>query len=194
MKKTYTHTSKSATDNGLNKKRWLIIGTVVIGIIIVFLYLESSNRTNFFGKTTVNQKKDTTYSPPTDQEKKAGDEQKQKITGDNPKPAPQNNTSNQPKKTVTVLITDAAQYDSAIEVRSFIPDFYEDGTCTILFTKDTLSFTKTAPAFKDSSTTICTNPVIKRSEFKESGTWIVSVSYESANAIGQSQSQSITIK
>lgn len=94
----------------------------------------------------------------------------------------------------TVIITDAAQYDDTIEVRSYIPDHYEDGTCTITFTQDSKVVTKQTPAYRDATTTICTNPLIKRSEFPSPGTWIVKITYESSGASGESKAQNISIR
>lgn len=129
------------------------------------------------------------YDKPTEEEAKVGDEVKEEIIDEKKKPIV--DSSN--KQKASVVITDASQYDETIEVRSFIPDYYEDGTCTITFTKGTSSFRKETPAYRDARTTICTNPLIKRSEFPQPGTWTVQVTYESANAKGVSELRNITI-
>lgn len=130
------------------------------------------------------------YGPPTEEEKTAGDERKKEILKEeqntDPKPSVQT-------KTATVIVTDAGQYDDTIEVRAFIPDHYQDGTCTITFRQGNHDITKESPAYRDASTTICTNPMIQRSEFPAGGDWQVSVAYTSADAKGQSETKTIKI-
>lgn len=130
-------------------------------------------------------------NPPTKQEKQAGNVRKQEIDKEE---ALINQQEKIEKKNVNVIITDAGQYAEDVEVRAFIPDHYQDGTCTILFQKDSLSISKSSPAYRDISTTICTNPKIKRSEFSSSGEWKVTVSYESKDSKGASDPQSIIIE
>lgn len=175
-----------------NKRR--IIATLLVGALIMCGYLTYRYVINHGsdpqGTDTIN------YGPPTDEEKTAGELKKQEIIEQETRqrqPSSLNNP-NPKNKNVDVIITDASQYDDIIEVRSFVPNHYEDGTCTIKFEKDSDSFSKSAPAYKDISTTICTNPEIKRSEFSSSGNWTVIVSYSSATASGNSEKQKITIK
>lgn len=130
-------------------------------------------------------------NPPTEQEEQAGDIRKQEIDQEEATPSRNDDVA---KKTVSVIITDAGQYAEYIEVRAFIPNYYQDGTCTITFRKNSQSLIKTAPAYTDSANTICTNPEIKRSEFPSDGSWQVSVTYESKNAKGTSDQQTITIR
>ncbi|HTE22518.1 MAG TPA: hypothetical protein VK674_05765 [Candidatus Limnocylindria bacterium] len=136
------------------------------------------------------------YGPPTEEEKASGDKQKETTDAEEeqqnaPEPPDQNDPQ---KKAVTVIITDADQYDAIIEVRSFISDHYQDGTCTITIKKGSQTVTKKTPAYRDASTTICTNPLIKRSEFPSAGDWQVTVAYASKDAAGTSDAQTIKIK
>lgn len=133
------------------------------------------------------------YSPPTEGERQSGDERKKEIV-DEGQSTPTTDEGSTDKKKVDVVITDASQYGDDIEVRSFIANVIQEGMCTITFTKGSQSITKAAPAHPDASTTICTNPPIKRSEFPTSGEWTVVVSYESQTATGKSQEQTITIE
>lgn len=139
-----------------------------------------------------NWKDGVNYSPPTDEEKAVGDTQKEEVDR---KEESQNKPDDSPdKKSVTVIITDAGQYDGIIEVRSFVPDFFQDGTCTTTFTKGSRTFKKEMPARTDSSTTICMNPLLKRSEFPVPGVWQVKVTYSSKDAQGVSETQNLTIE
>jgi hypothetical protein len=170
------------------KKALFVAFTATVLVAVLFLLVHVRNRGGLNGGE---QTGIINYGPPTEEEKRAGDIRKQEI--DTEQKQNDENTSTG-KKTVSVIITDAAQYSDKIEVRSFIPNYLQDGTCIITFKKDTQTLTKTTRAYRDISTTICTTPVIKRSEFPVSGDWQVSVSYQSQDAEGVSDLQTITIE
>ncbi|MDQ3123727.1 MAG: hypothetical protein M3Q14_03540 [bacterium] len=190
-------TKKFTTRN--NKTSKLTPATIGVVLLVLLLavggaWMLSKNRNS----QTSSQPNDTQvnqidYSGPTEDEKLAGNQQKDTIL--TPPPTSQTPTGNNDnKKSVNVLITDAGQYDNDIEVRSFISNHFEDGICTIELTKGSLEVTKETPAFKDSSTTICTNPLFKRNEFSSAGDWQVVVKYNSNSAYGRSEPRIITIK
>lgn len=131
------------------------------------------------------------YDPPTEEEQKSGDKRKEEIVN-NDEPSAPTQPSDQ-TKSASVIITDAGQYDNVIEVRAFIPDHYQDGTCTITFRRGSQTVSKDTPAYRDATTTICTNPLFERSEFPSAGDWQVTVSYKSAGATGQSETKTIKI-
>ena len=158
---------------------------VVMGVSFAYRTYDMSRNDNWIDGVN--------YDPPTEEERAAGDKQKEKVDKEEQRQNSQNGDSTE-KKTTNVIITDAGQYDDIIEVRSFIPDHYQDGTCTIAFRKGGQTITKGTPAYRDASTTICTNPLIKRSEFPSAGDWQVSVSYDSKDAKGTSETQTITIE
>ncbi len=134
---------------------------------------------------------DGKYSPPTDQEQRAGDSQKEQVLEQE---RARNNTPEPSNQVVSVVITDAGQYGDMIEVRSFIPNHYEDGDCIITFTQGNTKIEKTTTAYRDVSTTICKNPLIKRSEFPTSGDWEVTVSYKTNTVRGVSESRIIKVE
>lgn len=177
----------------------LLIITLVLLAGLTFFALEKTGVINVFDQSEDNS---INYGPPTSEEQAAGNEQKELIADEEEKqkqsqPPTQGEdaeTSQTPKKNATVIITDAGQYDGVIEVRSFIPDHYEDGSCTIAFTQGTLSVSKQTPAYKDATTTICTNPLFNRSEFPAGGVWSVVVSYSSSSAEGSSDPQGVTLQ
>lgn len=174
-----------------NKKIFIVLSIAVIALLTLF-FLEKRQIINLFGEDNSNTSTDgINYDPPTDEEKQAGDQQK----FENSKPeGTETPSSDGDKKSVNVIITDAGQYEDIIEVRAFMPSHYEDGTCTITLRKDSHLITKETPAYKDVSTTICTNPLIKRSDLPTSGTWQVTVSYESEGGIGTSAPQDLEVK
>lgn len=171
------------------KKILIIISSLILVALCVYFFLFRSESNDTAQPSTSNG---INLEPPTDEEKAVGDNQKDKLVEENRNQ--QNNSSSPSLKSVSVIITDAGQYYDIIEVRSFIPDHYQDGTCTIVFTKNGQRYSKDTPARTDSSSTICMNPLIKRSEFPAPGDWNVSVTYKSKGATGESETQTINIK
>lgn len=164
----------------------LVLLLIIMGTTVAFVIL-SDDQPKAGDTSTVN------YDPPTDEEIRAGEKQKDKI--DQQEELIEQESQNPGKeKNVSVIITDAGQYDDIIEVRSFIPNHFQDGTCTITASQGITKITKETPAYKDISTTICTNPLINRSEFSSTGQWVITVDYVSAEAHGRSDPKTITIE
>jgi len=176
------------------KKQKKIVAIVLILILAaagIFVWRHFDSKTSTQGANT-GADKGINYSPPTKEEQESGDKVKdQVIKTQDQDSKPQTTPAN-----ATVMITDAAQYGDTVEVRSFISNIYKDGTCTIAFTQGSLNVTKEAPAYQDATTTICTNPVIKRSEFPAAGNWQLTVSYKSTDgtASGTSAIKTVTLK
>lgn len=178
-----------------SKKVLLLLTSLVIitGLVGILLYQKGYFLSTQKPAPQSDQREDKKIdlSPPTEQEQAAGDQRKKDIVANEQQgalPQPDSQT-----KTATVIITDAGQYDNVIEVRSFIPDHYQDGTCTITLRQGTQVITKEAPAYRDATTTICTNPMIQRSELPAAGNWQVTVAYASAGANGLSEVKTIKI-
>lgn len=131
------------------------------------------------------------YRPPTEEEQQSGNSQKDRAIQEEDS---RNNSPDPNKQTASVVITDAAQYDNTVEVRAFIPNHYQDGSCIITFTQGNQKVEKSTPAYRDASTTICTNPLLDRSEFSISGNWQVVVSYKAGDVWGKSEPKTIAIK
>ena len=173
------------------KKQILLLASAIIILIAVgaFLYFRNqSNDTLELGEIN--------YNPPTEEEANAGDDKKPELVAQQDREAnsdQQSSDNSDSKKQVTVIITDADQYGSNIEVRSFIPDHYQDGTCIITISNGSDVIKKSTPAYKDASTTICTNPLFARSEFGSTGNWQVVVEYVSDSAYGKSDARSIQV-
>lgn len=129
------------------------------------------------------------YGPPTEEEQLAGDKIKEGLSEDRE----ENQSPPDQKQTAVVIITGVGQYGDKVEVRAFT-EHYEDGTCTVTFTKGSESFSVDTPAYRDATTTTCTNPNIDRSRFSSSGVWKAQITYESPNASGSSEIKEITIQ
>ena len=156
-----------------------------------FLLKNRNDSNNTSTKSSADSKESINYSPGTDQDQKDADQRKQEI-------ADQQNQNPEPttgKKSVTPVIVDASQYGNEVEVRAYVPGIIEDGgTCTVTFTKGSLSVTKQSTGEKDATTTRCTNITIPRSEFKDYGKWNVSLSYSSSTTQGTASARTIEVQ
>lgn len=159
---------------------------VIIAAVVFVLVAAGVAGWQLFGRdkrdSTAQEAIDYSDAVPTEDEERAGDEQKQRI--DEEAPAPQPDPGNDNKQDVRVVITDASQYGDEIEVRAYVPDSYEEGACTVVFTKGEHKVEKTVKAFVDSSYTICPRVTVPRSEFPAAGAWSVTVAYSSAKYSG----------
>ena len=177
----------------LNAKKIIVYAVVTVLFILgLFVVGELTNVTNLHSRTTqttADHEDKINYGPPTDQERQAGDEQKQVITDR------QDDKPQAPVNTAAVVVTGAAQYDGVIEVTAYISNVYKDGTCTFKFEQAANVVTKNTIAYRDVSTTICTNPLVPRSEFPGSGDWKVTVSYASSDGVsGQSEPKTMKVE
>jgi len=160
--------------------------------MLVLAGLELGGITNFYTRNNTPQQVQTpavntvNYLPPTEEENNAGNLQKEEIV------ANENQTSQKPQ-TAEVIIVDASQYENEIEVRAFIANVIESGTCTYTFVKDQEKLTKTMPATADASSTPCMTLIVPRSEFSSAGTWNLTVAFESETITG-SQAQEVVLK
>lgn len=165
----------------------LLVFATITALLLVSggIYIYSKNKSNKTSNSTENST--INYSPPTEDEKSAADTQKEANVK-------QNDNDNQAADAsqVKVFITYAGEENGIIEVNAF-SNHYEDGKCTIVFTKDSLKLIRETPAFRDASTTICTNPLIKRADFPSSGEWDLKVQFTSPSLKSESVTQKITI-
>lgn len=181
-------------NRNVNKKLLIIsisLFLLVTGGASSYLFLRNND-----ADTHSNWVDGVNYSPPTEEEQRAGHQAEQSSTNQEERHSQveKETTQTGDKKNVPVIITDAGQYDDVVEVRSFIPGYTEDGTCKIIFQHGNQSFTKEMPAKKDVSSTICLNPQLNRSNFRSAGEWQVRVIYESVAAAGESETQNVTIE
>ncbi len=121
-------------------------------------------------------------NPPTAQDKAANNALKDQLGQDqSPAAAVQNG-----KKVVTPVITSA----SADNVSAYVPGVFEDGgTCTMKATLGSQTITKTSTGFENASYTSC--PPIDPQ--LSSGNWVVTVSYSSNTAQGESQTSPVKV-
>lgn len=169
-------------------KKLLIIVFAAVLLVAVLIYSTKSRGGSFDNGANT----DINYSPPTDDERRLANSQKTQNVMRQESENNQRNNREDTNKVADVVITYAEEQNNIIEVNAF-SNKYEDGTCTILFSQGSSKITKQTPAFRDASTTICTNPLIKRSDFPSGGEWDLQVIYNSPSFSGQSELQKITL-
>lgn len=178
-------TNSMKTNRTLKKK--LLVGAAVAVVLIAGFMAYTSSRPADRSRATepianpLGSQTKINYDPPTKEEQQAGNEQKQEIVDSQ---AAQSQSS-----TATVIIADAGQYGNQVEVRAFVTNVIQEGTCTSTFTRGTTVVTRTVAALKDAKTTRCTNVAIPRSEFASAGTWDLTVTYRSTTAEGKTNKQ-----
>jgi hypothetical protein len=136
--------------------------------------------------------RDTDYvnlSPPTEQDAEDVEVNKEKI-GDEAK-----DTQTLPSTgNAIVVVSFAGQFESSVEVSSFVQNIFEEGgECTLLLEKNDLKVTKTQLGQVDAKNTVCPTFYIPVSEL-ESGEYTVSVSYKSSDYSGTSNMTKLRIE
>jgi hypothetical protein len=182
----YLNIVKSVNKENKNTKKILLIILLLgVSLAAIAVVLEKTGVTDFYQKNTpapLTPGNTVNLDPPTEEESQAGDDQKaiiiQKQEAEAEQPSELTNEA-------SVVIVDANQYGSEIEVRAFVSNIIEDGECTYTFTKpgsDTLS--RTTPAYGDASSTPCISLKLDKSEFNDSGTWSLDVTYTNSTTTG----------
>jgi hypothetical protein len=166
-------------------KRNLVIGSLVALVLVGVLYAMFYNKSpkqNVTQNVTSQEEGKINFEPPTEQEKQLVEDNKEQIV------ANQKTEEELQSTTVSILITDASQYNDTIEVRAYTPDVYEsDGTCTYVFTKGISKITKSVASAKDAKTTYCPTLNVPRSDFDSAGNWSLDLSYKSSVSQGSKQ-------
>jgi hypothetical protein len=163
---------------------------VVLSLVLFFVYNYLSNKnTSSAPDPAPDSINNTSYAAPTDEEINAGKQIKDNSFNNSETDV--NNTDNS-KKNVAVIVSNASVYRSTVEIQAFIPDFIENGVCTIRINKGDVNITKEVNAYADATSTICTNPNIDVDELSQ-GTWSVEVSYDSPKAMGRSTITSLVV-
>jgi cytoskeletal protein RodZ len=176
-------------------KRKKILVVVAVLVLLLAIALLINSRTNTvdvpFLTSDAQQESDNQAEPNPDRE--PGNTN----TSDNdldPNTPVSNDPDDQELKAASVVIVDASQYGQIVEVRSFVSNHIQEGTCTVRFSKDGRSFSKTTPARPDATTTICLSVEIPRAQFTSTGQWDVFVEYEASGAKGTSPIQKLEIE
>lgn len=176
----------------------IVIAAVLLIVIIAlgtyFLLHKQKNSEQPAGNTDqAQQEPPINFSPPTAEDVQRADENKERIIKDEQSKAT-NPSAPAGAKAVKPTITYAGQYGNQAEVGAYVSGIFEDGgTCQAIFQKGSQKFTKQVTAVRGANSVDCPVMSAAISEFKEKGSWTVSVSYSSANASGQSDPRQIGI-
>lgn len=177
-----------------NKKMPIIIASSVAVLLVAVgvAYLQKDTITGWFSGANNNKTDNTPAKIDTDPEPK--NDQTDNSSGSGSDNQSNNGSGQSSLKTINVVINDASQYDSAIEVRSYAEGVVETGgSCKITFEKDGQSITKTTETLTNPSYTTCATVDVPISEFTSNGTWKVTVEYTSSTSKG-SATTSVEVK
>ena len=165
------------------KKKRKTTKPLFIGISILLFAVLATAGYLIFVKNSKNKSSESTpvYSGPTEDESKQGDATKDDLVNEKPQYIEDNGAA---QTNTTVTIADANQYGDTIEVRAFMPNSFEAGSCEVVFDKSGTKISKKVDAFLDNTYTLCSPLEIPRSELSASGTWKVTVNYSSVHYVG----------
>lgn len=165
----------------------------VVGFFVMLLALVSISITRIGGVQQAKTSKDSEVinsTPPTEEEKKSGDEAKTKIIENQPK----TQTATNGQKSITPTITYAGQYGDQIEVGAYVNTIFEDGgICTLALSNGSASQIVSVDAVKNTSAVDCPVMIIKRSLLSP-GKWEATVTYKSNSASGISEKKAFEIR
>ena len=187
-----------APEKKKSTKKRLLIGLAVVLLvtgIVAVLHVTNIITLPFLSNNS-NESKDKgiNYGPPTEEEKKAGDETK---STDQSKPLTATPSANIPtKQPVTPIIVTVGQEDDTknVTARGLIPGIFESGgTCTLTLTKGGQSVSGSNPAVVDAQSITCGQLEVDRSKLS-SGTWSAVISYSSGTYEGKSSEAKVEVQ
>jgi hypothetical protein len=160
---------------------YLVAGIIILGVAGSVSYLLLHHSTAMPAQITTTKRNQINYSPPTVNEQKSGDQQKQIDV--------QRQQSQSIPDKAAVTISNVGQSGDIVRVRAFVSNVVESGgTCITTLTKGAATVTTQTAAFADASTTQCGVIDFNRSQFGSSGTWQVMVTYQSSAIKGTATS------
>lgn len=127
-------------------------------------------------------------NPPTDEEKRSGDDIKPEILEN------EQNRNSSNKQPVKPNITYAGVYSGNVEVGGYVSGIYEEGgTCTLTLRKNEKTMTTQVQAERGATSTDCPTLSIASSGL-EKGTWYATMSYSSSSTEGSSEQKPIEVR
>jgi hypothetical protein len=150
-----------------NKIAYILAFAILALVVAGFAYYSYQSRDSASDQTenTIN------LDPPSEEEQRSADEVKDELTDDTERPAVPRDEDD--RIIANVVVVDASQYGNEVEVRAFVSNHIQDGTCTISFSKPgQQTIQKEVQARADASTSICGNVP-----------WIVRISLVAASGL-----------
>lgn len=178
-------TSEKSKNTKQRTAIFLILVSILLALVGTGIFLYSN------GYWDSNKTVDgTNYGPPTQEEKDAGNTQKETNL------EREEGKTQTTKLTASIFVVDANQYSDTVEVSAYIPTVIEDGgICKATFTNKSFSnVTGSSEGRRDAQTTQCNTIRIPRSSFGGNGTWSMTLTYESSTSSGNSSVTNVTIK
>jgi len=132
---------------------------------------------------------DVDYSPPTDEDKKQQDQQKEEIINQATNDNPGGNAN------LTVAISRASQADAGqpLIIRTIVGGT-SSGTCEVTLTKSGQSpVTKSFAIATEATYSTCANAQVAASDFPASGQWTLQVTAKSGSSTSPAASLNVTI-
>lgn len=182
-----------------NPRRTILIVTLIIALVLITVFAYSFFRSpqkkaaGSGSSTSASSTKPAgtiNLNPPTPAEKQAADSQKDTIIKQQ-QAANQGTSAGSNQKVVIPSIT----YADTSEVDAYIPGIVENGgSCTLTAIQNSKSFTKKVVAIADASTTRCQNFNLTQNDFSSTGTWQLTVRYDSSDASGTSAIRTVQVK
>lgn len=179
------------------KNRFRIVSTVIVAVLLVgggLAYWQRDTISGWFSQSSENTASDSDSSGSGDSDSNLPDNDSDGTSDNNGSSDGSSSSSNNGAQEANVIINDASQYDSNVEVRSYVEGIVEtNGTCTITFKKGSQSVTKTTEPLTNPTYTTCAAISVPVSEFPSKGTWQVTVDYSSTNHKG-SATKNVEVK
>ncbi|HET6746729.1 MAG TPA: hypothetical protein VFH06_01330 [Candidatus Saccharimonadales bacterium] len=186
-----------------NTKKYFIAAGIIIVLVVAGLatYVLAFKGTLFGWPHQNTSDNSTSYSKPSEEQIKAGNDTKKDTVDSESKPSSGSNTDHPTspdtpsqsgsKTTVSMTITAANQNGSVFQLRSFISTITNSGTCTLTLTQGSRSVTKTAGVQAAASTSACKGFDVPVSELG-AGVWQASLHFENESVTADA-SQKITV-
>lgn len=173
----------------IKKKMIIAVGTFVVLLGVAAIYFVYKNRPTTPATTPTTQKP-INYTPPTNDEKTAGDQiKKQELDSQKQTSDGSNNTPS----TVPLVITSTSQSSGMVYIRVIIQEVTSTGSCTLSMSNSSGgTYTATSPVQSMASSSTCEGfnvPVSKLSQ----GSWDINIKYTNGTSSGVA-SGSITIQ
>ncbi len=162
----------------------IVTGILVItaGLVVWYLWSRTPQSTSTQPTNTVN------YNPPTEEEKQAGDKQKEIIVQNQKNDTPTQNPALQ------VFIVRTFQDPSGFNIRTEVGGT-TTGDCMITLTKDGQpTVTKTFPVVFEATSASCQNTPISLTDFTVGGAWNMQIVLKKDGAQSAAASTSVDVK
>jgi hypothetical protein len=179
-----------------SKKTAKIVGSIAATIILVigggFAYTQLLQQGNNqpaddLGTDTIN------FDPPTEEERRAGDEIKDQIIQEEEQAQSNQNTDNNQRSSVTPLFGFLDQTSTKVQANGYVPVVESGGSCTLVLSRGSNRVSTTNPALPDAQSTVCGLMEIDKSRLS-TGTWSATIEYSSPSSKGVSTPQTIEVQ